>query len=124
VLAGVSEIEKNILDHLSYIKHLSKSAAVIIGSPEKDKTYIKSVVRNYEIYVECDSNIDIEKEKLRIKKEMDEIKSSNEKWEKMLSNKDFTEKAPESEVVKIKERVNENNIKISKLEKILSGFER
>ncbi len=112
-----------IKDYEKYIRHLAKVSEIRFNSKKESVYYIKGVVKNYEIYILCDADIDVEKEKLRIKKEIENISKSNEKWYKILEDKEFLEKAPLEEIEKIKQRVEENKMKLSKLNNVLSGFD-
>ena len=117
---SISEIKP----YENYIKNLAKVSNIDYRKKSGDIIYIKSVVKSFEIYIFSNAEIDIEKEKMRIHKELSEIFKANEKWKTMLSKRDFVEKAPLSEVEKIRERVKENETKISKLEKILDGLKK
>lgn len=122
IVAEKDSINK-IIDYAGYIRHLSKVKNISFNNElKKDKSYLKGVAKEYEIYIECDGEFDIIKQKLRVEKEIERIEKANQQWKGLLSNKEFVEKAPQVEVEKIKERINENNIKVDKLKKILAGF--
>lgn len=110
----------NVFDNSQYIKHLAK-ISVLHNKKFEDKS-IKSVIKNFEIYLKVDENIDITKERTRIENELEELKNANKKWETVLSDKEFLTKAPESEVNKIKARIRENSIKIEKLKGFLASI--
>ncbi|MEF3279878.1 MAG: valine--tRNA ligase [Elusimicrobiota bacterium] len=121
-IISTSDGLKKIFDYQNYIKHLSKIGNLNLCESFSGGKAIKSVVRNFEVYIKIDGNIDVEKEKNRIKKEIENIENSNARWETLLKDRNFVTKAPETEVNKIKERVRENLGKLSKLKKILSGL--
>jgi valyl-tRNA synthetase len=101
-------------DYLHYIKHLAKVKNIYFE--RKNMKSIKGVVKGIEIYVFANDEINFDKEKERIEKEIRKLKEANIRLKEMIDNKDFLTRAPKEEVEKIKQRISENNLKLSKLE--------
>lgn len=77
----------------------------------------KKELKTVELYVLLEGIIDLEKEKNRIKKEIEETEKFYISLEEKLKNSDFLNKAPQSEVEKIKEKHLLTKEKIKKLKK-------
>jgi valyl-tRNA synthetase len=101
-------------DYLDYIKHLAKVKNIYFE--RKNMKSIRGVVKGIEIYVFANDEINFDKEKERIEKEIRKLKEANIRLKEMIDNKDFLTRAPKEEVEKIKQRISENNLKLSKLE--------
>ena len=103
----------NYRDHIDYVKHLAKIKNIYFE--KKGEKGIRGVVKDLEIYVIVNDEINFDKEKERIEKEMKKIEEANIKLQERLNNKDFIIKAPKEEVEKIRQKISENNIKLAKL---------
>lgn len=108
-----------IRNYEDYIKHLAKVKNIQYYSINNVKT-IRGFAKGYEIYVVIDGDMDIEKQKLRILKEIDNISNSVVRWKNTLSNPNFTRKAPSEEVERLEKLVNENTLKLEKLKKMIA----
>lgn len=111
-----------ISGYTDYIRHLAKISKLDTLESFNGGKSIKSVAGDFEIYVMVDGDIDLDKEKKRIALEIEALNRSNEKWSSVLNDKEFLNKAPESEVKKVKDRLSENSIKLEKLTKMLGGL--
>jgi valyl-tRNA synthetase len=100
-------------DYLHYIKHLAKVKNIYFE--KNDTKSIRGVAKDIEIYVIVDEEINFDKEKERIEKEIKKLNEANIKLKEMLDNKDFLTKAPKEEVEKIRQKIFENDTKLSKL---------
>lgn len=89
------------LEKIEKIAFLSN--AEITG--EKPAKSVKSVVSETAIYVDVASEIDIEKEKARLKKKFDELEKEIKKINGRLSNENYLKKAPKEVVAKDRERL-------------------
>ncbi len=87
-----------------YIKKLAKVRNIqLVESYKKSSDEVVGVESGFEIYMKIGNLIDIEKEKIRIEKEIKRLKTQIEMTEKKLKNPDFLEKAP-LEVIEREER--------------------
>jgi valyl-tRNA synthetase len=103
------------------IETLAKCSKVDVSlEGVKPKNSLSSVVRGIEIFLMLEGAIDIEKEKIRLKKEVDRISRNIENSEKKLSNDNFVSKAPENIIQAEREKL--ENMKES-LKKVLSNLE-
>lgn len=102
-----------------FVKHLARVKNIEYANSFRERS-IKGYARGYKIFVRIDGDIDVEKQKSRITKEIENIVKSLEKFNDKLSNADFIEKAPASEVERIKTLVEENKKKLDKLKEMIS----
>ncbi|PLV57190.1 valine--tRNA ligase [Thermotoga sp. SG1] len=105
------------------LKSLGNIEEITIVNEKPQKTATAYVEENVEVYVNLGGLIDFEKEKERLKQNMEKIKKEIDRLEKKLSNKDFLEKAPEEVVEETKERLESNIERIKRLEAILKDLE-
>lgn len=110
---------KFLEENESYIKHLAKVKTINYTSP-KGKKVLKGFAKGYEIYLAVEADMDFQKQKQRISKNIEFTLASISKWRLTLSNEEFLKKAPPSEVERIKKLVDENTIKVEKLQKMIS----
>ncbi len=82
---------------------------------------IAAVSGNFTIYVNVEGNIDIEKEKIRLKKEEKELSPLLEKWKQKSLDESFIKNAPEPEIAKLRERILDTENKLKKI-KELAGY--
>lgn len=108
---------KNFENHIKMLARLSElQFQENLVKPSKS---LSAVSGNFNIHILIEGDIDIEKEKQRLKKEYEVILENLKKWETKLKDKDFIDKAPEQEINKLKERLLENNSKAKRIEDIL-----
>ena len=109
----------------SYIESLGKIKDLSIGKNiKREKNSALAVATGFEIFIPLEGLIDIEKEKARINKEIKNILSEQEKYNKKLSNPKFVEKAPEVEVTRIKQKLADTESKIATLRETLKNYEQ
>ncbi len=89
------------LEKIEKIAFLS-NAEITGGKPAKS---VKSVVSETAIYVDVASEIDIEKEKARLKKKFDELEKEIKKINGRLSNENYLKKAPKEVVARDREKL-------------------
>ena len=105
------------------LKTLGNIEEIAIVNEKPQKTATAYVEESVEVYVDLGGLIDFEKEKERLKQNMEKIKKEIDRLEKKLSNKDFLEKAPEEVVEETKERRESNRERLERLESILKDLE-
>lgn len=105
----------------SYIKHLAKIKNIHYLIPRYKKV-LKGFAKGYEIYLVVDVDMDFEKQKQRINKEIESTLINISKWKNILSNEDFLKKAPQKEIERIRTLVEENTFKVEKLQKMISDL--
>ncbi|PLV60464.1 valine--tRNA ligase [Thermotoga sp. KOL6] len=113
----VSE-ETNLL-----LKTLGNIEEISFVSEKPSKTATAYVEETLEVYVDLGGLIDFDKEKERLKQNMEKFRKEIDRLEKKLSNKDFLEKAPEDVVEETKEKLNTYKERLSRLESILKDLE-
>lgn len=75
-----------------------------------------------ELFVLLEGMIDFEKEKIRLKKEIEDTQKLITMFEDKLNNKEFMTKAPQTEVEKVKEKYSMLKSKLSRLEHFYSDL--
>jgi len=114
-----------VKNNKSYIESLGKIKDLSIGKNiKREKNSALAVATGFEIFIPLEGLIDIEKEKARINKEIKNILSEQEKYNKKLSNPKFVEKAPEVEVTRIKQKLADTESKIATLRETLKNYEQ
>jgi len=104
----------------SHIQALAKVEGIEINNEYcPDKTDAVAVMPELEIYVPLKGAVDIEKEKMRLEKEIAKVSSDLQKVESKLSNESFVSKAPQ-EVIE-KEKAKQKELK-EILEKLKEGL--
>ena len=86
---------------------------------KRQKNSAMAVATGFEIFIPLEGLIDVEKEKNRINKEILLAAQDKERCESKLSKESFVARAPKEEVEKIRIRLQEAEIKISKLKESL-----
>ncbi|MDR3112381.1 MAG: valine--tRNA ligase [Elusimicrobiota bacterium] len=105
-----------VKENQDYIKRLAKINSIEFGKNiERPKNSALEVVGGFEIFLPLEGLIDIEKEKLRLTKELSNAKQELERTTVTLQNENFTKRAPQSEIDKIKARQNDAATKIKKI---------
>ncbi|MDR2066731.1 MAG: valine--tRNA ligase [Endomicrobium sp.] len=112
--------EKVVKENESYVKQLAKlSSITFTKNIVRPNNSALAVVSGFEIFLPLEGLIDIEKEKTRLLKDLALAKQEIEKTTAKLEDDNFIKKAPDSEVEKIKTRLNESNIKLDKINETL-----
>ncbi|MCD6551028.1 valine--tRNA ligase [Thermotoga sp.] len=104
-------------------KTLGNIEDVSAVNEKPQKTATAYVEGNVEVYVDLGGLIDFEREKERLKQNMEKIKKEIDRLEKKLANKEFVERAPEEVVEETKKRLNNNKERLARLESILRDLE-
>jgi valyl-tRNA synthetase len=105
--------ENNVKNNENYIKQLAKLNEVKFEKNAlRPKNSALAVAGGFEIFLPLEGLIDIEKEKARLAKEITAANQEAERTSQKLLNENFIKRAPESEVEKIKIRLNEAKVKI------------
>ena len=112
--------QKLVQSNESYIKQLAKISGIKFGKDiQRPKNSALAVAGGFEIFLPLEGLIDIEKEKARLSKEIQLAAQEVERTNAKLQNENFVKRAPESEIEKIKIRLNEANLKIEKINESL-----
>jgi valyl-tRNA synthetase len=112
----ISIIERELIN----IKTLAKLDAVAIdGKYKPGNTDASVIIKDVEIYLPLKGLIDTDREKARIRKEIDKAKADFERIDKKLSNENFLNKAPEDIIIKEKSKRDEAKELLKKLEESL-----
>jgi len=106
VIKGLARLEDCKIEKI--IKKLEGSVGFVIGGVE--------------VFVDLTGIVDLEKEKIRLQDEIDNLQKYTKSLEGKLSNKGFVSSAPEEVVSKEKEKLEEAKIKLEKLEGQLSNL--
>jgi len=107
----------------SYIKRLARVENVLISKDmKKPRHSAVQVIRDIEIFVPLEGIIDLEKEKERLTKRIEELLGLLSGIEKKLNNKNFVSKAPDEVVKKEKTRRNVLKTEIAGFKKNLSSL--
>ncbi|MEJ5351602.1 MAG: valine--tRNA ligase [Melioribacteraceae bacterium] len=106
-----------------YIKSLVKIEQLIIDSEiQKPKASASAVVKGCDIFVPLEGLIDINVERQRIQKEIARLTSSLESVKKKLSNESFVTKAPPDVIEREKNKLNDWQKALEKLQNILADL--
>ncbi|RKZ00310.1 MAG: valine--tRNA ligase, partial [Candidatus Hydrothermota bacterium] len=118
VVAKLPEAEKvkPMLDSKAELLSFLAKVSGVRYESEAPKMSASTVVHGIEFYVPLAGLIDVEKERARLLKEIEELKQLLEKTEKKLSNKNFIEKAPAHIVEAERQKAENFRTKIAKLE--------
>ena len=115
--------KKIITKNLEVIKGLARLEDLIVKTKaKKPKKYLGFVVSDIEIYLDLLGDIDVEKEKLRIGKELEETEKYFLSLQGKLSNQDFVAHAPAIVVEKEKIKMQEAEEKLNKLKNQLKNL--
>ncbi len=107
----------------NYIKSLVKIENLIIDSQiQKPKASASAVVKGCDIFVPLEGLIDINVERHRIQKEIARLTSSLESVKKKLSNESFVAKAPADVIEREKNKLNDWQKALEKLQSILADL--
>jgi valyl-tRNA synthetase len=112
--------EAVVKENEGYIKQLAKLKEIKFEKNAlRPKNSALSVAGGFEIFLPLEGLIDIEKEKTRLAKEIAQANQEIERTEQKLSNENFVKRAPETEIEKIKIRLNEAKVKLEKINESL-----
>ncbi|GAB1402036.1 valine--tRNA ligase [Elusimicrobiota bacterium] len=104
-----------------YVKGIAKVKELSVGKDiKREKNSAMAVATGFEIFIPLEGLIDVEKERNRINKEIMLVQEDKTRCENKLSKDSFVARAPKEEVEKIRVRLQEADIKISKLKESLN----
>lgn len=107
-------------NHIQYFRSLIKVEQLYTGTTiKKPQVSASTVITGAEIFVPLEGLIDIEVEKTRLQKELDNLKNLLEKVSKKLANQDFLANAPDDVINKEKGKKEDYQERIEKLNKNL-----
>lgn len=109
------EEKREPLMRMARLEHLE-----IFDKGEKLEKAVCLFIPDIEIYLPLHELIDIEKEKKRLEKELDNLTGFEKTLSSKLENKKFVQNAPEDVVVKEKKRLEETRTSIEKIKEKLS----
>lgn len=125
VLINVKSAEKQaVLDaNVNYLKFLGRVEKLEIGpAVARPAQSALTVVSEMEIFVPLAGLIDLEKEKQRLAKELQNAEQEIERCRKNLANENFVSRAPKAEVDKMKARLGEAQVKVERLKDNLKAI--
>ncbi len=105
--AADDDILAVVQDNVEYVLALAKVSQVSYEKPAEREGYIKTTLKEADIYVFIPDVVDVQKEIDRISKEIDKINSELLKVNAKLNNPNFTLKAPADIVAKQRNKANE-----------------
>ncbi|MBI5560448.1 MAG: valine--tRNA ligase [Deltaproteobacteria bacterium] len=115
-LTGILREEEANIKNLARLRELRVS-----GAGERPKQAAFAVTRGIEVFVPLKGHVDIEKETLRITRELEKLSSEISDVDKKLGNRDFTANAPSAIVEKERGRL---SLLMEKKVKLEAGAER
>ncbi|MCX5680236.1 MAG: valine--tRNA ligase [Candidatus Omnitrophica bacterium] len=117
ILVNTHDISDSKLlgDNSEMIKRLARIADMKVGKMSKPKGAAASVIGTLEVYVPLEGLIDLEKERLRLKKEEDRVSGAIKSMEARLGDNNFTSKAPKDVVEKQRVQLIELTLQLEKL---------
>ncbi len=119
------EREINVLGtNLGHIKTLAKADSISIETGvQKPEASATAVVGQTSVHVLLRGLLDFDEERKRLKKEINKIEKEVDISNKKLSNDDFMQKAPSDIVAKVRGKVEDLSLRLSKLNQNLEFFE-
>ncbi len=114
-----SSDKKNVIfDKIEEIKRLSSVEEIgFTETPLEESAF--GTIEGFEIYIPLKGIIDIEKEKIRIETEMNDLKEHIIKIQKRLENEDFIRKAPKEVIYENEKKLRDFNEKFERLKTYL-----
>lgn len=110
---------------IDFIKKLAKAETITIDSNiTKPKASASSVVKGCDIFIPLEGLIDLDKERLRLSKEIERLKGGLAGIDKKLSNDKFVSNAPADVIEKEKAKQKDWSDTLSKLEEILINLSK
>jgi valyl-tRNA synthetase len=123
---GVKSSENEFEKIKKYLPNLNLMCKVggINKIDKKPEHSSLTIIEGVEIYVLLEGLIDFEKEKLRLQKEIEKINEGIKHLEEKLNDSKFLKFAPEKEVERLKTIFDENNTKLSRLQKYIEEISK
>ena len=115
-----TKIKENLIkEHSNLIINLAKLEELeLLNSSKRPDSTISAVSEDVDIYLHFSGLFDIDKERLKIKQKLEELKKVKESKEERIRNPEFLKKAPAEIVEKEKESIAELKSSIERLEKM------
>jgi valyl-tRNA synthetase len=126
--AGIyaGDLAKDISAYSSVIEYLSLAKPLEIfdyhHKGDSNNNDFVMVLQDTEVVIPIDSMVDIEAEKKRLEKELEEVTNNAERLEKRLNDENFLSRAPEHVVQKEKERLDQSRDRMGRLSQQLEKF--
>lgn len=114
--------KKLLEDNLSEIAKLAYGTECKIIDKEPNEKCAKIIISNVKVYIPMGQLVDLNKEKERIQKEIDNVIFEINRSEKMLSNEGFVAKAPKELVEKEKNKLISNKQMLKRLQQEISSL--
>jgi valyl-tRNA synthetase len=116
--------EEEFRRYEGYVARLARVSAIrTIGRDERPRLSASSVVDGEELFIPLEGIIDIERERTRLRKELDRVQSMVTGLTAKLSNPDFLERAPVEVVGKEREKLATFSETLGKLRKNYDALE-
>jgi valyl-tRNA synthetase len=112
------DIEKTVNEYLPNLKLMTKVKNISFGKNKPEHCAV-TVIGDVEVYIMLKDIIDFKKEKLRLDKNKNKLIEQIKSQDKKLTNKQFLEHAPASEVEKIRTYNKDAKEKLNKIQKYL-----
>ena len=109
---------------LYFQKLASVSSILAISKEDVQENYVSSVVDDLELYINLDELVDRDKEIARLSSEKKKLEEEIDRVNKKLSNKGFTDKAPEKVVEGELEKQRRYQETLQKVQERLDYFNR
>jgi valyl-tRNA synthetase len=124
IAIGGEDGERGVLEaNRDYVSHLARLETFELKpNGPKPPHSATAVVRGLPIYLPLEGLIDFDAERARIGKELEKTSHELESLEKRLSDSKFTERAPEEEVQRVKERKDETLKRRESLKDVLASL--
>jgi valyl-tRNA synthetase len=107
-------------DHINYFRSLARVENLICGTDVKKPPFsASSVISGAEIFLPLSGLIDVESEKVRLQKDLNNLKTVLEKTSKKLANADFLANAPDDVIEREKGKKTDFEERIQKLNRNL-----
>ncbi len=107
-------------DHIQYFRSLARVDELVVGADvKKPPVSASAVISGAEIYVPLEGLIDIEVEKARLEKDLNNLKGLLEKVSRKLANADFLQNAPKEVVDREKAKKDDYQERVEKINKNL-----
>ncbi|MDI3537418.1 MAG: valyl-tRNA synthetase [Eubacteriaceae bacterium] len=115
-----TQLMKNSLDYL--MKLASVSSIKTIEKSDVKENYVSAVVGDLELFIDLDELVDKEKEIARLEAEAGKLQKEIDRVNQKLSNKGFTDKAPEKVVQAEREKKQQYEETMEKVQERLNYF--
>ncbi|MEC7886041.1 MAG: hypothetical protein VX544_04575, partial [Pseudomonadota bacterium] len=116
-VTGETKKDKDYYSELSLFINTLTKADNYIWSDKNDLTNISTcIINNLKIQIDTEKFIDIKQEIIRLEKEIEKASVQASQIKTRISNSEFIENAPGHVVVKDRQKLEELNLKIEKLE--------